>query len=592
MARAWPLLLLLVVGGLAGWYFLGGGGGGPGTGGVDREDGGGYEAPELRGHGLDRRPPEEEPGPEVVEPPLPPEVPDDLEEIVFLEGLVTSAETGEPLAGAHVWIEPHREPCPRLPAWGPTPSFEVGASGEMVRTAAEFMPVTVARGQPRRNLGTATDEEGRFRFRLTRRETPPSGSVDLYVSAAGHVATVRCAVDLPGEVSIELAKGLVLEGTVTEPRAKAVAGAWVRAAPAPETPAVPGHASIGGPLRTDEEGRFAIDGLLPGDVMVIVDHEHFIPQQAGPFDPAANQPVSIVLVPALRATFNIRTDDGRTPEHPTLLWRTTGARAKSGVVLLPVTSSSQEEDLQTGAVEGEITAGPVRIPCDAPAAILEIKADGYGSWRSPPLPLPSEGGEETFEVVLTGDLSNGSLRVTLEDDQGQKVRVDRAAVVTVIARIDAAAPPSAYVVEQTEDLRITSLPAGTYRLMLTSAKFAPVQTDVTINAGQETVADLRVGEPAKVKVRFFAPQQTKVLFRITQNGELVHAIPEGGLTGTTDEATGAPVLAAGSDGIVLSGLAGGTYAVEVLSEELTAPATLVHLREGDTVEVEIQVQFR
>ena len=59
-----------------------------------------------------------------------------------------------------------------------------------------------------------------------------------------------------------------------------------------------------------------------------------------------------------------------------------------------------------------------------------------------------------------------------------------------------------------------------------------------------------------------------------------------------DEATGEPILAAGSEGLLLSGLAAGTYTVEVLSEELTAPSTIVHLKEGDTQEVEIQVSPR
>ena len=59
-----------------------------------------------------------------------------------------------------------------------------------------------------------------------------------------------------------------------------------------------------------------------------------------------------------------------------------------------------------------------------------------------------------------------------------------------------------------------------------------------------------------------------------------------------DDKTGKPVLAAGSDGLVLSGLAAGTYTIEVLSTELRAPATLVHLKEGDTTDVDIQVSRR
>ena len=81
-------------------------------------------------------------------------------------------------------------------------------------------------------------------------------------------------------------------------------------------------------------------------------------------------------------------------------------------------------------------------------------------------------------------------------------------------------------------------------------------------------------------------------FRLTQGGEVVHGVPEGSFSRGTDEKTGEPVLSAGQDGLLLSGLAAGTYTVEVLSEEHTAPPTVVHLVEGDTVETEIRVHLR
>ena len=565
MARLWPLLVLLVAIGMVAYFFVGGEVGGLLGDAADHEEDEDYVAPELRGHarGEDWRNPTDRPTvPERTEPPPDPTTRDD--EVVFLEGQVLDAETGKPLKAARVWLLPHEEPCPRLV--DPPDPFGPGA------------------------MTANTDDEGRFRFRGRPGSNPATGATDLFAIAKGHVLGVACAPPVPGEVTVRLEQGLALGGRVRASNGPSLVNAYVRARPGPETPATPGHGTIGVEV-TDAKGRFTLDGLLPGALLLDVEHAHYMPKTVGPHDPKDAEELEITLVPALRATFKVRTDDGRDPEHPTLVWKTTGANPRSDVLLLQVAPAAGA-DHEGGTTTGEMTSTPVRLPCDASSVVLELKADGYATWRSQPLRLPSEGGEETYEITLTGDLGTGSAKIALEDDAGEKVHFAEAAAEVVVMRLTPGTPSSAYVLEQREDLRITDLPAGLYRVLLRSARFAPVQTDLTVNVGQEAETLLRTRPPAKVKVRFLADDETLVRFRLTQGGEVVHGVPEGSFARGKDEATGEPVLSAGPDGLLLSGLAAGTYTVEVLSEEHVASPTVIRLVEGDTVEVEINVRLR
>ncbi|MFV1959751.1 MAG: hypothetical protein ACC662_10110, partial [Planctomycetota bacterium] len=78
--------------------------------------------------------------------------------------------------------------------------------------------------------------------------------------------------------------------------------------------------------------------------------------------------------------------------------------------------------------------------------------------------------------------------------------------------------------------------------------------------------------------------------RLRRDGKVVRGVPEGAVSRGTDPETGEPILAAGSEGLLLSGLASGTYTIEVTSEEVGAPSTIVHLVQGDTVETRITVR--
>ena len=82
------------------------------------------------------------------------------------------------------------------------------------------------------------------------------------------------------------------------------------------------------------------------------------------------------------------------------------------------------------------------------------------------------------------------------------------------------------------------------------------------------------------------------LIRLMQEGKAVYAEPEDAALVPTGEDEDEPVYAAGEDGLLLSGLATGSYVVQVTSDLVTAPPTTVRLREGDTEEVDLAAIFK
>jgi hypothetical protein len=549
MARLWPVLVLLLGGGLAFWLFRGGSTPHDAGTGAERdtaEDAAG----ELVGVGPGERP--------VARRDPEPTAPErtargaDVPAVTFLAGVVRDDVDGTPIAGASLNLFPNEPTCPRLDGWLLT------------------WPVT-------------TDAEGRFAFDVEEDDVPRPGAMDLFVRAPGHVGTIVCAAPHEKDREIRLARGLRMRCRVADPRSRPVVNAEVTAKPGPETPQVPGHAAAGW---TDERGEVVLDEFLPGALLVTVDHTWFMPQTTGPYDPASDTDVTFTLTPALRATFKIRSDDGRPVKNTTVAWRTSGAAPKNEIRLL--TCQKVETKGEAGS---EIECEPVRIPCDAPDVALEVRADGYAPWRLERERLPSDGGERTFDVVLAGDASLGSVLVRLEDERGQPVpfRASRSEVASV-ARMDGMPMASAVVIETSDDLRLTALPAGPYRISLRGALFAPLEVDATAVAGREVEARATVRPPAKLRVKFRAATPVVVRFGITQGGRPVHSVPEGVAQARVEDGVREPFYSAGEQGLLLSGLATGTYVVEVHSEEVHAPPTSVRLQEGETEEVEIDVQ--
>ncbi len=502
-----------------------------------------------------------------------------------ITGVVLDDETGKPIAGAMVGVEDEAQECPRLPfalegylapgdAWG----------NPMVRVTR------VKEGEGERlvalDVSARTGEDGTFRLGWAKERR-----ADLFARKAGWVLGCACGVSSGTPVELRLKKGLAITGVVVRPDLRPIAGATIRTAPPPGVPALPGRVES---AVSDEEGKFTLAGLVPGAVVVLADHPKFMPTTLDPPVQPSALPLRIVLVPALLASFHLMADDGRTPENPTVAWKTDGSPPKSGLQLLRPAPVFQDEPIK----DGDSAYQPVKVPCDAPDATFEVKADGYAPWRSDREQLPPDGGEKTFEVALLRDTSLGSLKIVLEDREGNALSFLKEKAEALPWRRDGKPIPAGIVIQPGDALVMPSLPAGAYGLLVRSPLHAPAVVATEVTAGGATEARVVLGPPAKLRVRFVAPEAGIVVrFRLLDGKELVYPYPENAKSAAPDGAdesdpSGEPVLWAGAEGVVLTGLGTARYTVEVISTDLTAKATTVDTVEGETREVEIPVARR
>ena len=550
------VLLLLVLAAAAGtvaFFLLGDGGGMGAEDEAQRMEEEVFVPPALRGSGVEGQPVSGR-RPRGVANEAREHVEDDPAAAATLWAVrVLDATTGQGIAGAVVgFVAPHQEPCPGPRRLDPALAVRTNETG-----AARLPGVAAAGGR--------------------------AVSLDLVVAAAGYVPAVLCQ-PAPGEdVEVRLDKGLGIEGRVRDVAGRAVAGATVFARPGPTTAARPGHFSVLAET-TDEKGRFTLGGFLPGALALEIQRAGYMPLDGFPITVPATETIEVTLEPALRLTLRITADDGRMPEHPTLTWIRKEAPTQPNVSLL--------ESLPEASTAEAFVGRPVAVPAQTEALFLEVQGDGYAPWRRTSWKPPAGKSEVTLDVELSSDLSTGTLRATLVDERGDPVNYARASIRPSIQQLSGDAAPGAYVIEQAEDLRVTAMPAGTYRIRLESPSFAPVETDATISPGQETVVTIPVGPPAKLRVRFFGPEEVLVRFRVMNGDTVANGFPEGSVSRGTDEKTGESILTAGRDGITLTGLAAGTHTVEVTSEEVEASPTVVHLTPGETTEVEITVTAR
>ena len=496
---------------------------------------------------------------------------------LYLHGVVVEKEGGRPIAGARVWIEAAGAPCPRLPRhahrWIERTNLAPAPSGDEKLVGA---------GVPPPPASIVTDKSGRFRWIVSHWEIPPSARFDVFTHAKGFVTGVLCRPTAGDEVTIKLVRALQLAVRVTDLHQRPVEGARLTVKPAEGTQAVPGHGGVG---ITDREGNAEVDGLLPGEILLAVDHPEFMPQTIGPFDPAEQTAAEVLLAPAFRLTFEIRSDDGSDVENPVLLWRTDGTPPQEEVTLLKVTASGPAAQPRT-----EVRSEAVRIPCEHANVQLELKADGFQPWRPAPEPLPVAGGARNLIVSLVRDTSLAPLTVRFEDEHGKPVSYRE-----MSASLDPVQPLDGQVVgaitlEGSDVLTFPSLPTGRWRFGVRSPRYAPAQFEVTLSSGQKNEHLVRLTRPARLRINFIAPERLMVRFRIMRANRLVAAFPflE---TGEPAPTTGA-LRATGNEGALFGGLPGGTCHIEVTSPELAAGVTTVNLRPGDTTEVEIQVRRR
>jgi hypothetical protein len=487
---------------------------------------------------------------------------------LFLEGIVLQAGTRTPIPGARLATEPAGEPCPRLPT-------------RRVRRIPNGMHIVGAGLGPPGPEAITTDAQGRFRWEAD--AALLRARWDVFVSAPRHVGAALCAPAAGSNLTVELQKALQQRVQVTDLHGRPIEAAEARIVPAEGTPAVPGHASWG---TTDADGRAELDGLLPGNVMLRAEHAEYMPGEIGPFDPAAGNELTIRLAPALRVTFEIRSDDASEIQNPTVAWRTNGKPPHTDLVLLATQPKGPES-----APLSEVHSAPIRIPCDHREVRMEIKADGFEAVVPAPEPLPVSGGERTIQVNLRRDASLASLEVRFEDGDGEPVSFAGEGGIPLITRLDETPMGSGIVLEAAETLKFPALPAGPYRVGMRCAKYAPAEVEVTVRAGEPNQATVRLGPPAKVHLRFVASEPTLVQFQVLHQGRPIPAFREGAPP-RDDGGDGTSLSVEGGEGAVLSGLPAGEIEIRITSETLVASSHTLHLRAGETAEAEIEVRFR
>lgn len=504
-----------------------------------------------------------------------------------LTGIVLDAQTGKPIAGARVSPEPASEPCPK-PLRRPHPFLDGDSS------AIENSDGTKTTGWGR--AITTTDKDGQFRVPWT-----DPDAADLYVKAGGYVLACSCHVSADVSVIVRLDKGLSIEGVVVTRDDMPVAGArvWTNAS-SPVTGGL-GHDEM---AMTNAEGKFSISGLVEGSVVVRADAGAlFMPAASEPMNPGRKD-VKLVLIPAFAVSFDLKTDDGRVPETPTVAWTTAGNPPRSGLEMI---HQPNDESLMSGSDgyqaggRGKIPGfaaqafGPIRIPADRPTVRFEVKALGYSTWTSEPIAIPDIGGATTVPVELRRDPNLGRLIVRFEDRDGKPLSYVVERIDPSIWRRDGQQVSAGIVLHRSETLELPAVPSGPYGLMFHSPGHAPVLLEkVDVAAGRDTEARAVLGPAAKVRVKFTAPERVIVKFRMMLGREIAFPFPERAANATvsSDAGKNGPgdgSLEADPDGIVLSGLATGRYTVEVMSPELTAPPTGIDLVEGDIKEIEIAV---
>ncbi len=482
--------------------------------------------------------------------------------ILMLQGVVVDDETGSPVAGATISTEAQRQPCPRSP---------------------QHLHAPPARGMRQSSVAATSGPDGRFTMTLPA-YWGPKDAFDAFATAPGRVPAMLCAQPWGGDVTFRLPKALKLKVRVADQHGRPVLGAIVRAKPDEGVKTDLGHV---GHAMSDEHGYCEIDGLLPGDILVTADHAEFMPTTEGPLDPFVRKEIEIRLLPAMRFTFKLRSDDGSEIKNPTLQWTTDGMPPHDSLLVMPVTPNGPPS-----APRAEVNSTAVRVPCDHGFVQLELKADGFEAMRPPPEPLPKEGGEKEIIAVLVRDTSLAPLKLSFQDPDGKPVPyADLGAGPPSITSLDGKEIGSVTFTGG-ETLNFDSLPAGRYRIGKRSATYAPAEVDLEVRAGETNEVTVKLKPTAKLKVIFRSSEQITVRFRLRRSGRILPAFPEGGLTPTGAEGSGLQPLRAGEGGAVFTGLSAGQVTVDVTDPTLVAEAKTVSLREGETTEVEIDVRKR
>jgi hypothetical protein len=159
-------------------------------------------------------------------------------------------------------------------------------------------------------FSATTERQGIFEFREL-----PAGRFDLVVTAAGRAPLELPGVEIAaedrqfdlGEITMEPAANLV--GVVADSRRAPVAGAEVTLLLRHERGTLP-HLGLG-ELRTDERGRFVVDGLSSGTAVdVQIRHPDFSTVRVPAVEVPTETPLEITLQPVSSLTGIVRDEAG------------------------------------------------------------------------------------------------------------------------------------------------------------------------------------------------------------------------------------------------------------------------------------------
>ena len=408
--------------------------------------------------------------------------------------------------------------------------------------------------------------------------------VDVFVAAPGFVGAMQCAVE-GGAVTFALERSRVLRGVTQDLLGRPVGGVTLRTRPPEGVAPTPANSVF---AKSSETGEFEIDGLGSEPVQIEALHPEYMPWAGGPFTPGSSTRATVALTPAWRVRFVLRTDDGQEAKNPRVTWVTDGDEPRQGLQMLRFAPRDAED-------RGP-PIGILSIPCDRARVSIEIEADGYTPWSVTGEPIPPDGGEHTFEVLLRQDRTQGSVRVFLENPSGARVSYLDAGGRFSVAWLGQTEGPAGIPHRSAEALEISSVKAGPYRFTIYARDWMPTTIEVEVPAGESRDVVAKLRPPAQLRVKFVAPTAGLVRFRILRNGRPVHAFPiDAEHAEGKPEQPGAPppLISSGEGGgLLLSGLAEGPHTIEVHPDPFQGSQQVVDLVAGEITDTEITLNAK
>ncbi len=517
-----------------------------------------------------------------------------------IKGRVVDAETGNPIAGAVVWGELAKSPCPRLPDGGYT-ELKTGKLSSQAQRAPLHASQRMGRNRYRHDWPSALDrqtecdKQGEFEMPRIRAH---GERFDLFAMHKDYICGCVCAIDGSGPVTIALTRGLTVSGVVRNTSTRPIQGAIIKIGPAEGTTRELGHF---GHVSSTKEGRYAIGGLRTAPLNVTVDHPTHMPKTLGPMTPSGDTTLDIMLTPAMLFRLNVRSGDGRELEDILVQWAMTRDASQTAAVILGMdeeaTVTMHKADKPTDIRMDHVLTKPFRVPVGYGNLVVRVSAKGYAEWRSEPIRVPNRGGEETINVALNRDEGKGMARFAFFKEDGTQIPYTSLGAKLNIGRTDEGAAQeegSAMTARYARELTLVGMSEGDYRLIVLSPEYAPAEVDFRgSSAAGDPPLRVTLTPAAKIKVTFPATEPTTVTFQLTIDGAVAKGVPIGAREVADEEAgTGRTMTVFGAGSALFGGLAPGRYTIEVMNPELRATPKTVDLNAGETTEIEIPVTRR